>query len=178
MASAATAALMIGSSLSVISMLGLLEGGGYFRHIGLQFGVGFLKLRQPLVIVNLDGFARVGFEHHLATVVGFQNHLTNPTNPHLFQNPDGNREGPLAIDGKDGAHVGMMLWAEAARKFNHRTENWHYRILQLPQGAEGFENFGDLLGAFGALFAEKGGEGFGVGAVGGEEFLEGGDLGC
>ena len=50
-------------------------------------------------------------------------------------------------------------------------------ISQLPQGAEGFEDFGDLLGSSGGLFAEESGEGFGVGAVGGEEFLEGGDLG-
>ena len=51
------------------------------------------------------------------------------------------------------------------------------RVLQLPQSPEYFEDVGDLLGAFGVLFAEEGGEGFGVGAVGGDLFLDEGDLG-
>ena len=47
----------------------------------------------------------------------------------------------------------------------------------MAEGPEGFEDLSDLLGAFWGLFAEEGGKDFGVGAVGGEEFLNEGELG-
>ena len=43
----------------------------------------------------------------------------------------------------------------------YTTSRFDIRLVsQLPEGAEGFEDSGDLLGAFGGLFAEEGGEGF------------------
>ena len=72
----------------------------------------------------------------------------------------------------------MLILEDALKAVSPQVESPGANpILQLPEGAEGFEDFGDLLGAFGGLFAEEGGEGFGVEAVDREEFLEGGDLG-
>ena len=48
---------------------------------------------------------------------------------------------------------------------------------KFPQPLQRLQNLRDLLGAFGGFPAKVGGEGFGVGAVGEEEFLDGGDLG-
>ncbi len=60
-------------------------------------------------------------------------------------------------------------------------EQFHRRDLlnnsQPPQSLQRFEDFLDLLDAGFGTFAEVGGEGGGIGAGGGEEFLDGGDLG-
>ena len=50
-------------------------------------------------------------------------------------------------------------------------------LSKFSQPLQRLQDFRDLLGAFGGLSAELGGEDFGVGAVSGEEFLDGGDLG-
>ena len=61
---------------------------------------------------------------------------------------------------------------------NCRSHGDNLIDLQLPKRAERFENFGNLLDAGFGAFAELAGEGTGGGAGGGEEFLDGGDLGA